>query len=122
MKQTTFVQKVTAFLKGGDEAKLARFDSKLRKYFQKQISMRNDKIENLQDKIVDSKEVLSEVILGVDIDKINSTDGAESYCVSYVRKVQEGNEAIESFEDQVLDLKEEVADLEKLVTLIYGEE
>jgi len=93
--------RVLAFLKGGDEAKLIRFEGKLDKYFKKQISMREDEIETLNEKIVDETERLNEVVLNVDLDRVNATEGAEGYCPTYVRAVQAQMQIIEKLKEQI---------------------
>ena len=93
--------RVLAFLKGGDEAKLVRFESKLDKYFKKQISMREDEIETLTEKIVDVTERLNEVVLNVNLDRVNATEGAEGYCPTYVTGVQRQMKVIEELKEQI---------------------
>ncbi len=120
MEKQTFVQKVLALLTGGDEAKLSRFEGKLSKYFTKQIAMRKESIENLEEKIVDAKEAVNDAVLNVNLEKINSTESSEGYCPSYVANVVAKQEIIEGFEQEIVDLKAEIVKLEKAQTAIYA--
>lgn len=120
MKKQTLASRVLAFLKGGDEAKLSRFESKLDKYFTKQIAMRKDKIETLEEKVVDATEELNETVVNVDVDRINSTEGAESYVVTYVQRVQEKQEVVDDLKAQIEDLKAEIAKFESLHDTVYS--
>lgn len=120
MKKQTLASRVVAFLKGGDEAKLARFESKLEKYFKKQITMRQDSIENLEEKIKDAKEEQDEAVVNVDLNKINSTDDAESYVVGYLRGVQAKEAVVESLQEQIDELKKEIEALEKTQETVYS--
>ena len=120
MKKQTLASRVLAFLKGGDEAKLSRFESKLDKYFTKQIAMRKDKIETLEEKVVDATEELNETVVNIDVDRINSTEGAESYVVTYVQRVQEKQEVVDDLKAQIEDLKAEIAKFESLHDTVYS--
>lgn len=120
MKKQTLASRVLAFLKGGDEAKLSRFESKLDKYFTKQIAMRKDAIETLEEKVVDATEELNETVVNVDVDRINSTEGAESYVVTYVQRVQEKQEVVDGLKAQIEDLKAEIAKFESLQDTVYS--
>lgn len=120
MKKQTLASRVLAFLKGGDEAKLSRFESKLDKYFTRQIAMRKDEIETLEEKVVDATEELNETVVNVDVDRINSTEGAESYVVTYVERVQEKQEVVDGLKAQIEDLKAEIAKFESLQDTVYS--
>lgn len=120
MKKSNLKDRVLAFLKGGDEAKLARFEGKLDKHLAKQISMREDQIETLEEKIADAKEDLNETILNVNPDSVNTTEGAESYCVTYLKQVRATRNVIISFENQIAALQEEIAEFKADETAIYS--
>jgi cell division protein FtsB len=122
MKKSTLVNRIMGFLKGGDEAKVTRFETKLGKYFSKQIAMRNEKIENLKDKIVDQEEAMNDSVVNIDLEKINQTDGAESYCSSYVSKISQHVSNIEAYQAEIDVYKAEIARLEKVEATVYGEE
>jgi len=119
MKKLSFIERVKKFIQGGDEAKLARFDSKLQKFFAKQIAKRKEQIESLTDKIADEQERLQETILNVDVQAINSTEGTESYCARYVKSVEQVQDRIDELEAQIAALEDEIAKLENLQEVIY---
>lgn len=121
MEKTTLVSRVLAFLKGGDEAKLTRFSTKLEKYFSKQISMREEEIENLKEKITDAQEEMGEKVLNVDIERITSTDNTENYVVDYVEKVAECSEKIADLEKNITYLQEEITTLRRIAVIIFPE-
>jgi prefoldin subunit 5 len=122
MKKQTLASRVLAFLKGGDEAKVARFESKLEKYFKKQIAMREESISNLEEKIADAKEELNETVVNVDVNRINSTDEAEGYVVVYLRSVQAKEAVVNGLQEQIDTLKEEIKALEKTQETVYSVE
>lgn len=119
MTKLSFTQKVIAFLKGGEEAKMERFSSKLSKYISKQKSMRLEKIETLRDKIADANEVLEETILNVNLDSVNKTEGVEGYIPSYLRGIQQAKGTIEAYESEIEQLESEIKEFEDLETLIF---
>lgn len=120
MKKATLASRILAFLKGGDEAKLARFESKLEKYFKKQADMRKDAIESLEEKIADAKEELNETVVNVDLERINSTDGAEGYVVTYLRAVQAKEAVVEGLQEQIDTLNKEIEAFEKTQNTVYS--
>jgi hypothetical protein len=120
MKKSNLKDRVLAFLKGGDEAKLTRFEGKLDKHLAKQISMREDQIETLEEKIVDAKEDLNETILNVNPDSVNTTEGAESYCVTYLKQVRAKRNVILGYENQIAALQEEIAEFKADEAAIYS--
>ena len=121
MKKVTFLERVKAVLKGGDDAKLARFQSKLEKYFEKQIKARKEQIETLQDKIVDAAETLSDTIESVNLESIATTESTEAYCKTYVQKVQSALVNKNNIKDEIISLKEEINELETLKNTIFEE-
>lgn len=122
MKKQTLSSRVLAFLKGGDEAKLARFEGKLDNYFQKQVKMKTDAIATLQDKILDATEELNDTVLSVDVDRINKVEGAENYCSVYVRGVKAKLDVVDSFNAEIKELEEQIETLNKLQGVIYSVE
>lgn len=122
MKKQSLVSRIMSLISGGDEGKLTRFEGKLSKYLAKQIQMRKDAIETLNEKIVDAKEALNDVVLGVDVDKVNTTDGAESYCSQYVSSVSSKIDTIEAFEAQIKSFEEEITRFNKIQAAIYSVE
>lgn len=122
MKHQTFVQKVVAYLKGGDEAKLARFEGKVTKHLKRQISMREDEIETLKDRIEDARETMAEAVVNIDVEKINGTDASEDYAVTYVEKVAGALEVIKDLEEEVADLEDEIVLLKEVNGVIFSAE
>jgi hypothetical protein len=120
MKKASLVQRVLAFVNGGDEQKLVRFETKLGKYFNKQISMRKETIENLEDKINDAQEALDETVVNVNVGAINDADGAENYCEKYVQAVMTKMAIIDEYKEEIKDLNAEIEQLEAAKTAIYS--
>lgn len=119
MIKQSLKDRVLAFLKGGDEAKLSRFEGKLGKYLDKQISMRKESIETLKEKIVDANEVMGEAVINVDASRIGNTDSTETYVSSYVRNISEELTIVEQLEADIKKQEEEIARFEKLREVIY---
>jgi Mg2+ and Co2+ transporter CorA len=122
MKKTTFVDQVLAVLKGGDEAKITRFSAKLEKYLDKQIAIRRDGIETLMDKKADAEEALRDAVLNVDTHRINSTDGVEAYCASYTSIIDQKLNVIDSLEEQMEHLADEIEKFETIKSSVFGAE
>lgn len=113
-KKTSFVQRVLDKLKGGEEAKLARFHKKALKYNTDQIKLRRDAIEELKEKRADKQEEYEDALLNIDEDSIKTVDAVNSYVPDYVRRMFRYQGEIEEL-DAEIELKEkEIAKFEQL--------
>ncbi len=119
MKKQTLVDRILAIIQGGDKKKLSKFEEKLGKYFTKQISMREDQIKGLKEKIEEADEALQESVLSVDVEKIATGEDAENYCPTYVANLNSKLEKVEDFEEQIAELEKEIARFKKLETAVY---
>jgi len=122
MKKVSLVSRALAFVQGGDEAKLTRFESKLQKFFRKQKAMREEQITNLREKIADAYETVNETVVSVAADRIKDTDSAESYCTVYVKAVEAKLDAVEALQSQIDTLEAEIAKFDKIEAAIYSVE
>lgn len=108
----SFVQKVIDRLKGGDEDKLNRFEGGLNKYFEKQIEIRKNEIEDITERIADAKEERQDIILNVDLSSIQKGDDMKTYLPDYVDLVMNKNADIAEFEAEIATKNAEIAALE----------
>lgn len=122
MKKQTLSTRVLAFLKGGDEAKVSKFEAKLSKEYAAQIKAKEEAIAKLEERIEDAEEVLNETILNVDVTCINNTDSAESYVVIYMRKVRTKRNVIKEYQNQITDIQTEIDELKADQDAVYGQE
>ncbi len=122
MATKTFVEKIMSFIKSGDEGKLNRFSSKLDKYIAKQIAMRKEQIDTLNEKQLDAADVLADSVLNVNMDKIQSTEDIEEYCVEYSQEVLSKLDVSDDIAEEIADLEAQIARLENLQTTIAGVE
>lgn len=117
-----FVQKIMGFIKSGDEGKVIRFSNKLDKYFSVQIRLREDEIETLEEKKIDVAEVLSDSILNVDKERIQSTDDIEDYCVDYVQSNLAKLDSSDDIQEKIDELKAQIDRLKALQSAIESVE
>lgn len=122
MKKQTLSTRVLAFLKGGDEAKVSKFEAKLSKEYAAQIKAKEEAIAKLEERIEDAEEVLNETILNVDVTCINNTDSAESYVVIYMRKVRTKRNVIKEYQNDIADIQTEIDELKADQEAVYGVE
>ena len=122
MKRQTLVSRALNFLKGGDEAKLDRFESKLGKYFKEQINIREREIEKLSDKLEDLTEILKETIPNVDLDKISKSESLEAYIPTYVALLDQRFRAVEDIQDKIDIQQAEIDRYNAIEALIYAED
>jgi hypothetical protein len=121
LKKSTLVERALAFLKGGDDAKLARFERSLGKYFKAQIAIRDTEIEKLQDKITDAEEAFNDAVPNINPVSIASADSLDSYVTEYVRGLDLKLQAVENLQEQIEQQEAEKARLEKIQAAIYVE-
>jgi hemerythrin-like domain-containing protein len=105
-----FVEKVMAHLQGGDESKVIKFQSAVKRSCDSQI--REIELENikLKERIEDAQGEIDEAMLNVDVSRIQTTDSRESYVWEYL-------ELLESKEKKVAGYSKEVAANDKLLGL-----
>ena len=122
MKKQTLSTRVLAFLKGGDEAKVSKFEAKLSKEYAAQIKAKEEAIAKLEERIEDAEEVLNETILNVDVTRINNTDSAESYVAIYMRNVRTKRNVIKEYQNDIADIQTEIDELKADQETVYGVE
>ena len=122
MKKQTLSTRVLAFLKGGDEAKVSKFEAKLSKEYAAQIKAKEEAIAKLEERIEDAEEVLNETILNVDVTRINNTDSAESYVAIYMRNVRTKRNVIKEYQNDIADIQTEIDELKADQEAVYGVE
>lgn len=96
----SFIERVMAKLSGGDESKIGRFQKRLVKELDDQVSIRTKSIEDNNDKISDIEEEMSDSLLELNLEKIKTTESTKSYVKDFI-KVQVG------FETKIAELKED---------------
>lgn len=119
MTKLSFVERAMAFLKGGDEAKLARLETKTGKYFKEQHSIRDRKIDKLREQIEDAQEAFNEAVPNIDLSAIATSDGLDRYIPEYVAGLDRKLAAITELEDQIETLEAEKARLTQIESAIY---
>jgi hypothetical protein len=122
MKKLTFVERALAFLKGGDDQKLARFENRVGKYFKEQIAIRERSIESLKDRITDAEEAFNDAVPNIDLARIASADGLDRYIPEYVKNLDAKLVATEELQDQIEVLEAEIARFGTIEAAIYGED
>ena len=121
MKKMSFVDRILAKLQGGDASKLARFQKKTEKYFTQQISMREDEIAELDDKINDLKDSLTESVENIEMESLNKTETLDAYIPHYVSTLLGVQKKISALVDQQDKLQEEIDDLKATQELVFAE-
>ncbi len=112
----SFETKVLEFLKGGDEAKIAKFKKELLKHIDNQIKLRNDIIEKLRDKLAEQEEKKDERILSVNLDLIKTSDDREVYIPSYVSSISKEFDRLQELNEEIDSTLEEIEKLKLIKT------
>ena len=120
MEKMNWAAKIKAFLKGGDDQKLARMNNRIDKYLSKQQTSRKDSITDLKEKLEDKQEELTSFVNTVDFDKLSS-DTVEAHATSYVRGVVTRLQEIEEIEDDIKSVEKEMDFFKKAEKVIYAD-
>lgn len=117
-EKTGFLAKVMAKLTGGDEAKIARFQAKATKFYNTQINIRKNEIEDLEEKKDDLNEKFEDVAINVDLEAIKTTEGLEGYIPNYTKKLTAVTKEIAGVDAQIVTKKAEIAEFKALVDVL----
>ena len=117
IEKMSIVEKILAFVKGGNESRVSSFVNYTVKQYEKTISNRKkaitkqtedciDELERMNDILNDFIEEQESIILSVDVDKIKTRDDIESYFQDYdykvsraIAKVEEQKQLIEAYKE-----------------------
>jgi predicted nucleic acid-binding Zn-ribbon protein len=116
--ETSFLSRVLAKLTGGDSAKIERFQSKCVKIWKGQINIRNNEVDDLNEKKADLTEKFEDVATSVDLDAIKTTEGLESYIPNYTKKLTAVKKELKSIDEQIAEKEAEIAEFEALVAIL----
>lgn len=108
MSKVDFVQKVKDLLKASDDTKISRFHKKTLKHLNDQIKIRQDSIDELNEKIIDLEEEYEEAVYNIDLDRIKSTEETKNYSEEYVDKLFSYELKISNLKDDIETKKEEI--------------
>lgn len=120
MERKTLVERILITIKGGDEAKLQRFETKVGKFIDTCIRKSNEKIDSLNDKITDAKETLKDGILNVTPEKIQSTDSVEAYVVSYLKDIEAKMDSVEKLHTQIEEERQRIERWKEIQVTLYA--
>lgn len=101
-----FVDRVLQAIKGGDEAKVSKFHSITLKELDKQIRVRKDEIERIEDNMGDKEQSIEEYLVNLDMEKIGTAEKARAYTPQYIQRYM-------SLMDELQDMQEQKATKEK---------
>lgn len=114
----TFVERVKAFFEGGDDRKIARFQSKAVQTWQDNIDLAKREVKESKEKIEDHREALAEASINVDLERIKSVDTLDSYIASYTSRLGEIQAKIRAEEAKQKSAEERIAQFESLIALV----
>lgn len=143
-RKFTIVQKIIAFIKGGDESKIVSFlemierqsKNDVKKLKMNLVRLEQDHdvaLQEIDDKITDTQLRVSEAYFNIDVEKIQTKESQKTYMEVYMRNIsQEENElqrliesrekAIESYNDKKKSYNEQITKIEARVAKILQEE
>lgn len=113
------VQKVLDRLEGGNETKIEKFFKESKKAWEKQITIRKDKIEELTSKKEElMEELLTEKVLDVDISRLKGVDERKGYIVDYQEMLLNAKVEIEGIEAEIETKEAEIERYNWLISLL----
>lgn len=143
-RKFTIVQRIIAFIKGGDESKIISFVEMIERHSKNEVKklkmnlvrLEQDhkmSLEEIDDKIEDTELRVSEAYVNIDVEKIQTKESQKSYMGVYMRNIsQEEDElkrlqetrekVIESYNDKKKSYNEQINKIEARVAKILQEE
>lgn len=120
MKKQTLKDKILAFLKGGDEAKISRFEVQIEKFIDNQIDLRHLQIADLEERLEDQEQNTQEAITNVDVNKIQTIESTKAYCEVYLKKLLDTYLEHEKTNDEIEKLQTEIMNLTDVKTKMFS--
>lgn len=116
IEKMSIVEKILAFIKGGDESRVSAFINYTVKQYEKTIANRKkaisketedcaDGLERMNDILADYVEEQGSIILSVDVEKIKTRGDIESYYQDYDYKVSRAIAKVEEQKQLIEDYK-----------------
>lgn len=110
-----YLQKVLDFLQGGDEGKIKKFQKRAVRKLNDTISSLESDIETLEFKREDVLEAKAEALVNVDISRLQSTDGIDSYISEYLKAQVDKDKQVVAIDNQIADAKEKIETSKALI-------
>ena len=107
-KQKSLVERIMEHLKGGEKAKLVKFQKGTVKYLDTQVRLIQERIEKNEDLVEEKLEELNDYLLEVSFEKIAKTELRSDYIKDYVQ-------GYDNRMDEVEELKEEIENDKALI-------
>ena len=111
----SFVKRVLALVKGGDESKVVRFQQKAVKFCKNQIKKQNDVLEKLKDKREDVQESYDDALVAVDMKSIATAEGTNQYIPHYLETLSTFNAQLDNIGAQEEVANEQIAKYTALI-------
>jgi len=107
--KTTFGQRVLNFLKQGEAYHLDRYSGHQDKFIKKQIAIREEEIEDLNENLKDYKETHAEIVLSPKLDNIKEVDGSRREAESHTDRIFKSRVKLLAISDDIEEKQEEIA-------------
>lgn len=110
-----YLQKVLDFLQGGDEGKIKKFQKRAVRKLNDTISSLESDIETLEFKREDVVEAKAEALVNVDVSRLQSTDGIDSYIEEYLRTQVRKDDELKDIDKKIAKAKEKIETSKSLI-------
>lgn len=102
-KETTIIERVLTFMKGGEKTKLAKFFKGVGRYLDDQIREIENRIRKAKERIEEKEGGVEEYMLTIDFESIKGIDDREKYIERYVAGYDKLIEKIQEMKMEVED-------------------
>ena len=114
----TFVKSVLAYIKGGDEGKILKFQKRAVKALKNNIKATQSDIEDFESKLEDVNEALTDAAINLDMERLSSTDAIDAYVQEYMERNNSLLSDADELADKILNANDEISSYEKLLEII----
>lgn len=105
---TGFLKKVMDRLTGGDEGKILRFIKNADKLAQATIKAKNESILDIQERIKDLDDSVTEALENVDVTRLKDIDSSKAYAATYINTYMQMQEQRKAYQEQIENLQTEI--------------
>jgi len=107
-EKQSYAKRIIAWMKGGDEKNINRFQKYNKRYIAEEIAERERQKDKLTDKLDDLEGTLEEKVHNIDLDVIKDSDRLEGYSESYIQGIFSVYVERKNLEEKIETLTEEI--------------
>lgn len=115
MATKTFLERVMAFITGGDEGKISRFQKRGISQLKQTVSALEAEIDTLNLKKDDAVEAQGEALINIKVERLGSVEQIDAYFVEFLREQQAAEKKVTDINEEIKKVNDKIAEAKKLI-------